>query len=157
MGFNVNKFTKQKFEQRTETISVPALVDWFDAGTEPEWVVKNLTGNELSKAQEAAAKNKNIAALSEALVGSDQADKIKALRKIIGNSDDVCADLAKRIEIFVSGSLEPKVDHAIAVKIAEHFPIEFMQITGKISILTGMGASKAKPMPSGKTLPSEGV
>jgi len=151
MGFKKTKFIKQKFESRTEEISVPALSDWFDKGDKPVWVVKGLTGNELALSQEAAAKNKNVAALAQALVSANQSDKVDALRKIIGNSDDVCSDLAKRLEMFIFGSVSPKIEMDIGIKLAENFPIEFMQITSKITILTGMGASKSKQKPSGKT------
>lgn len=149
--FNRNKFIKQKFEHRTDVVSVPALSDWFDDTDEPEWIVRNLSGNEMALCQEASIKNKNIAAVTEALVTSGQNEKVKALRKIIGNSDDVCADLAKRLELIVYGSVEPIIEMDIAIKLAENFPVEFMQITNKITILTGLGASKSKPKPSGET------
>ena len=151
MGFNNNKFIKQGFESRTESISVPALSDWFDKDDEPFWVVRNLTGNEMAASQESASKNKNIAAIAEALTSPGQVEKVKALRSIIGNSDDVCPDLAKRLEMIVFGSVEPKIDMDIAIKLSENFPVEFLQITNKITILTGLGASKVKLMPSGET------
>jgi len=155
MGFNSNKFTKQKFESRTDSISVPALSDWFDEGDKPEWIIKNLTGNEMSLCQEAAQKNKNVLVLAEALVSHKDSDKVDALRSIIGNNEDVTGDLAKRLEMIVYGSIDPKIDMPIAIKLSDNFPVEFMQITNKITILTGMGASKAKPKASGETNQSE--
>lgn len=155
--FNKNRFIKQKFEQRTESVSVPALAEWFDGDDPFEWVVRNLTGNEMSASQEASAKNKNIAALIEALVTSGQDEKVKALRAIIGIADDVSSDLAKRLEMIVYGSVKPEIEMDVAVKLAENFPVEFMQITNKITILTGQGALAVKPKPSGKIQPSEAV
>ena len=149
MGFNKNAFTKQKFEHRTDTVSVPALSDWFDG--DPDWVVRNLSGNEMSMCQESSEKNKNISAITEALVTSNQKEKVDALRAIIGNTDDVTDDMAKRLEMIVYGSVEPEIDTSIAIKLAENFPVEFMQITNKITIMTGMGASKVKPKASIKT------
>jgi len=149
MGFNKNAFTKQKFEHRTDTVSVPALSDWFDG--DPDWVVRNLSGNEMSMCQESSEKNKNISAITEALVTSNQKEKVDALRAIIGNTDDVTNDMAKRLEMIVYGSVEPEIDTSIAIKLAENFPVEFMQITNKITIMTGMGASKVKPKASIKT------
>ena len=155
MGFDSNKFMKQKFEHRTEIVDVPALAEWFDKDCKPEFLVRNLTGTEMVNAQEAVAKNKNIAAIAEALVSSSQPDKVAALKEFVGNGDKVPNELAKRIEMLVSGTVEPEVDMSIAVKIAENFPVEFMQITNKITQLTGMGASMEKPKRCGKTQPSK--
>ena len=155
MGFNTNKFMKQKFEHRTEKVSVPALAEWFDKDSKPEFLVRNLTGAEMARSQEAVAKNKNIAAIAEALVSSNQPDKVAALKEFVGNGDKVPDELAKRIEMMVSGTVDPEIDMSMAVKIAENFPVEFMQITNQITVLTGMGASMEKPKASGKTQPSE--
>ena len=155
MGFNTNKFMKQKFEHRTEKVSVPALAEWFDKDSKPEFLVRNLTGAEMARSQEAVAKNKNIAAIAEALVSSNQPDKVAALKEFVGNGDKVPDELAKRIEMMVSGTVDPEIDMSMAVKIAENFPVEFMQITNQITVLTGMGASMEKPARSGKTQPSK--
>lgn len=151
MGFNKTLFTKQKFESRTDIVSVPALSDWFGKNDSAEWIVRNLSGNEMSLCLESAAKNKNIAAVTEALVSSNQKEKVDALRSLIGNSEDVTGDMARRLEMIVFGSVDPEIDMSIAVKLAENFPIEFMQITNKITAITGMGASKVKPKASIKT------
>lgn len=148
---------KQGFEYRTMSVPVPALAAWFDKGSKHEFVVRNLTGTEFTSAQEAVAKNKNIAAVAEALVSSSHPEKVAALKEFVGTSDGVPDELAKRIEMIVSGSVEPEVDMPLAIKLAENFPVEFMLITNKITVLTGMGASMVKQKPSGKTHPSEAV
>ncbi|MCU7836533.1 MAG: hypothetical protein KZQ83_14950 [gamma proteobacterium symbiont of Taylorina sp.] len=157
MGFNSNKFMKQGFEHRTDSVSVPSLAEWFDKDSTPEFLVRNLTGTEMSNAQEAAAKNKNVAAIAEALVSSSHPDKVAALKDFVGTGDKVPNELAKRMEMMVSGTVEPEVDMSMTIKIAENFPVEFMQITNKITMLTGLGASTSKPKPSGKIQPSEAV
>lgn len=157
MGFNKNQFIKQNFEHRTEAISVPALSEWFDKEEIPAWNVRNLTANEMSLCQESAAKNKNIFAVVEALASSNQAGKVDALRSLIGNTSDVTGDMAKRLEMLVFASVEPEIDMSISIKLAENFPVEFMLITNKITILTGLGASKVKPKASTETSLSETV
>lgn len=147
MGLNTTAFMKDKLEHRTEEISVPALADWFDG--DPVWIVRGLGGSEVSSAQETVAKNKNIGALAQALVSPDQTEKVRALRDLIGTSDNVPDELAKRIDMLVSGSVEPKVDFSLAVKLADNFPVEFMNLTTKIIVLTGLGSTKVKLKPSG--------
>ena len=154
MGFDSNKFMKQKFEHRTEIVDVPALAEWFD-GEKHGFLVRNLTGAEMANAQEAVAKNKNIAAIAEALIGSSKPDKVAALKEFVGTGDSVPNELAKRIEMMVSGAVEPEVDMPMAIKLAENFPVEFMTITNKITMLTGMGASMEKPKRCGETQPSK--
>lgn len=156
-GFNNQKFMKQRFEHRTASVQVPALSGWFDPDAAPEFLVRNLTGSEMANAQEAVAKNKNIAAIAEALVSSSQPDKVAALKEFVGTGENVPNELAKRIEMLVSGSVEPEVDMPLAIKLAENFPVEFMTITNKITMLTGLGASMAKRKPSGETRQSEAV
>jgi len=156
-GFNKNSFIKQQFEHRTEPVSVPAIASWFDEGSKPEWMVRNLTGNEMACAQEALSKSKNISALAEALLTSNQKDKVDALKQFVGTADDVHGEVAKRLEMLVSGSVEPEIDMEIAIKLAENFPVEFMMLSNKIITLTGLGASSLKPKPSGMTRQSEGA
>ena len=154
MAFNSNKFIKQEFKPRTAEIQVPGLKDFFDKDDEVVWVVRNLEANEITLANESVAKNKNIAAITEALVDSNQIEKVKAIRDLIGNPDDVTGDMAKRLEMIVFASVSPEITMDIALKLAKNFPIEFMTITHKITLLTHTGADMVKPEPSGETGPS---
>ena len=151
MAFNSAKFAKQEFEPRTEKLEVPVLAEWFDKDEKPEWIVRGLTGSEFVKAQSAQEKHKLITSLAEALVAGNNNDKVSALKEMLGNSDDVPAELAKRIEMFVFGTVKPEIDMSIAVKLAKSFPSDFMIITNKIINLTAMGANMVKRKPSGKT------
>jgi hypothetical protein len=63
-------------------------------------------------------------------------------------SNNVPGEIAKRIETLVSGLVFPAFNHAMAVKFAETFPVEFFDITNRILHLTGMGGSHVKPPPS---------
>lgn len=153
MPFNNNKFMKQNLEHRTESVAVPALADWFGKDEEAVWEVRGLSGAEVVRSNDAVTRNKDMANITEALVSNGDKEKVKALRQIIGNTDDVPADMAKRLDMIVNASINPEIDKPLAVKLAEHFPVEFMIITNKITVLTGMGSSMVKPKPSGKTNP----
>lgn len=140
----------QEFEARCEGVEVSALKDWFDSpevveGEEPlkyVWQVRGLTANELAKTFEASSKAKNFDSIIQA-IGSSKA-KIEELKEVLGVGDDVPADIMKRMEQLVQGSVEPKVDHSIVQKLAEKFPIEFYMLTNKITLLTGLGMDVKK-------------
>ena len=91
----------------------------------------------------------------EALLSKNSNDKIEAMRKSLGISADVPEEIARRLEMLTIGSVEPKLTLDIAVKLSETFPIEFYQLTTKISELTGKGHVPGKPKPSGETTRSE--
>jgi hypothetical protein len=66
-------------------------------------------------------------------------------------SDDVPGEVVKRIEMLVMGCISPKLTHAVVVKISEICPIEFFDITNRITVLTGQGGSRVKTLPSSPT------
>ena len=145
MGFNVTKFTKQKFEHRTDDVEVPALEAWFDLPEVEEgaekpsclWRVRGLMGSEFARMMDSANKEANLTAIIEAI--SDNNSKVQELREAIGVGDDTPANLKKRLQQLVLGSVDPKIDDAIAVKLATNFPIEFYTLTNRITELTGLG------------------
>jgi hypothetical protein len=48
-------------------------------------------------------------------------------------------------------SIDPVITLDVAVKLSETYPIEFYNITGAITQLTGQGQIPGKPKPSGET------
>jgi len=152
MAFDVNKFMSARLVPRTESVPVPDLKDFFEGKDKPVWTVRGITGNELGRANEAAARNKNIAAILEGLVSGKNADKVNSVRKLLGTGEgDVPDDIAKRIEMLKIGSVDPVCDLDLALKMCKAFPVEFFQLTNKITNLTGQGHEPGKAPPSGKT------
>lgn len=143
MPFDPEKFGRAELKPRTARVDVPALAPFFDEGEVPVWQVRGLTAAELHKAMEAAKRQSNIEAVVRAIAsGGDQA---VAVRKALGLSADTPGEIAKRMEMLVSGSVSPAVDLPTVVKLAEHFPIEFLQLTNEITELTGKGSDLGKP------------
>lgn len=140
MAFNLEKFDATSFAVRTKSLPVPSLQHWFDEDEEAVWEIRNLTASELATANAAQQKNANVAIILEALSGSDKTEKVEELRTALGISTDVPGEIAKRLEMIVLGSINPKIPLNLAVKLAEHFPIEFYTITNEITQLTGMGS-----------------
>ena len=142
MAFNASKFMSDKLAARQEAVPVPALVAWFDEGEAPEWIVRGLSANELQLAVEAKARRESIDNIVEALQANDQA---QAVRAMIGLTKGSPAEIVKRLEMLVIGSVAPKIELPTAVKLAEAFPIEVLTLTNKITALTGLGRGLVKP------------
>lgn len=155
MSFQTKQFQKAKFEDRTDSVPVPDLAEWFDDGDDAVFVVKALTAEELARCNEAASKNENMSSMIEALNSSNNRDKIDAMREMLGVTESVPNDLAKRLEHFHHGTVDPDMDHEMAVKFAENFPVEFYSITNKIMELTGQGRQLVKKKNYSETPQSE--
>lgn len=148
MEFDASKFASAAFKRREEDVPVPDLRDWFKGikeGDTPVWRVRGLTGAELGAVNEAQAKNRNKNAIVDALSSEKEASVTDAIRELIGTGANVPDDIARRIEMLVIGSVEPECTHQVAVKLAEVFPVEFYELTTKITKLTGMGSEPGKP------------
>jgi hypothetical protein len=106
--------------------------------------------NEIVKADAAKAALQREGALLEALASGAHGKIVAELQSVLGRGDDVQPDLARRIEILVAGSVEPVCETALAVRLAEHFPVVFFQLTNAILTLTGRGSDvEKKPRSSG--------
>jgi len=148
MQFDADKFASAAFKRREEDVPVKDLAAWFKGtkeGEVPVWRVRGLTGEELARVNEASARNRNKNAVIDAL-NSDKSEKVTdAIRELIGTGSSVPDDLARRIELLTMGSVAPECSHQVAVKLAEAYPVEFYELTTKITTLTGMGSEPGKP------------
>ena len=151
MGFDTKAFMKTKYEDRTAEVPVPDLKEWFGEEEKAVFIVRGLTGKELAICNEAAQRNKNTAAMIEAMSSNVNTEKVEGFREILGVTTSVPDDLAKRMEQFSYGTVDPDMDHEAAVKFAEAYPVEFYQATNKIMELTGQGRQVVKKKASSKT------
>lgn len=148
MEFDIQKFTSTSFEARTKDVPVKDLAPFFKdvpEGETPTWRVRGLTGAELAQTNEAKERNRSRAAIAEGLLSGVDDKVSEAVKELLGSGSSVPDDLAKRIEMLVLGSVEPQCSHQLAVKLAEAYPVEFYQLTGEITRLTGQGAEPGKP------------
>jgi len=150
MEFDVKKFMATKFKPRTEDIKVPDLAAWFPEEAPPVIKVRGLTGEEVARTNEAAAKNRNIAAIMDALASVNAPEMAEAIKEAIGVSGQVPDDLAKRIEQLIFGCIKPKFDLPAAVKFFQVFPVEGYIVSTAIMRLTGQGQQPGESKPSGK-------
>lgn len=150
MGFNTKQFMQQKFEPRTQVVSVPGLAPFFPENEKPEFIIRGISGPELAEVHEAINVNKGIDQILEKIVSEKISDKVKAIRESIGMSDKVPGETVRRLEMLVRGSVKPTITLDVAVKICKTYPIDFYDLTNKITQLTGLGKVPGKPEPSGK-------
>jgi hypothetical protein len=152
MAFNEKKFMKTNFTPRTKDVSVPDMRDFFDPDTDPVFRVRGLTGPELARVHEAVDKHRDIAGMITGLLSGQSQEKIDSIRKACGiTGDDVPAEIARRLEMITIACIDPVLPLDVAVKFCETYPIEFYDVTGMISKLTGQGQIPGKPKPSGAT------
>lgn len=144
MAFDLDRFQKAKFEPRRQEVEVELLKDFFPEGQPPIWIVRGLSGVDLYRTADAANSQQTMIAAAKAMTSN--AEKIAAFREAFGlNAEATPADMARRIQSLVLGSVEPKIDLPDAAKLAEHFATEFVKLTKAIDELTGMGADLVKP------------
>lgn len=144
-GFDLERFRGASLAPRTATVPVPDLAPWFGSGP-AEWTVRGLTGAEIAAATEAASRSALVASAVEALASSSaaRAEQVEAIQGMLGIGTDTPADLVKRLDHLVFGSIEPKIDREIAVRLFAAYPVVAYQLTNKILELTGLGADPGK-------------
>ena len=150
--FDSKSFKKEKFKPRTDDVAVPDLKRWFKKGAKVVWKVRGLSGKEVGATKMAAAKNKSLAGIMEMLKSANVSEKTGAMEAIMDlGKDRITDDIAERLEQMVTGSVKPKCDLDLAIKICESFPVDFYNITNRILKLTGLGMVPGEPKGCGKS------
>jgi len=150
MSFNFSKLANEQFIPREDALILPDLSGFFSDGEEPKFTVRGLTGHEFGRVQEAVERNKGLSEILDGLTSAIQKEKIEALKASIGLSEKTPNEIVKRIQLLILGSVSPKFEQDSAVRFCKYFPIEFYQLTNKITELTGQGHIPGKPKPSGE-------
>lgn len=153
MTFDLNRFRAATLGPRQEPVAVPDLAAWFDAGAEPVWIVRGMTGEEIARANDSAKRTQLFAATVEALASAAKSEQADALMSLMGVSD-VPDDLAKRFDYLTFCSVDPVISREDAVRMFAYYPIVAYQLTNKILELTGLGPDLGKVPPSTETPPS---
>jgi len=143
MSFDLKGFAKAKFKRRTEEFEVEVLRPFFGADDEPVFIVQGLRHDEIATCNMAVKKSDNLTAILQAAANHKPSIKT-AIGDMISANIDVPEDTQKRIMHLTFGSVEPKINESLAVKLAETFPVEFVQLTDTILKLTGEGMIAVK-------------
>lgn len=150
MPFDAKKFKSTKWEPSVQEIEVDELKDFFKDGEKPVWKVRALTGVELARVREAVENNLKLKQQVERLFSKRPQEAADAADKII-MGPDIPSDIARRIEMLILGSVDPKCDLELAKKLCEHKGTLFHSLTNTILQLSGIGSVPGGSKPSGKT------
>jgi hypothetical protein len=147
MEFDKRAFLNAQMVARQAEIRVDGAAAFFtptEEGEEvsPVWVVRGLTGAELSKVYELPARQTRLANIATALATANaDREKIAEIRAALGLYDGLTLDVKKRLEMLTMGSVSPETPLPVARKIFDRFPVDFYNLTTKIMELTGLGAA----------------
>jgi hypothetical protein len=145
--FDVKGFKKAKHKTRTADVPVPDLKRFFTNKKDKiAWHVRGLTGKEIGATKMAAAKNKSVTGLIEMLQSAQLTEKTEAMAAVMDlGKNRITDNIAERLDQMVVGSIKPKCDIDLAVKICERYPVDFYSITNEILKLTGLGMDPGEP------------
>jgi len=104
MEFDSKKFLKEKFTDRTGSVSVPDMVAWFSGKGKPAFTVRGLTGKEVGIARVAAARNKSVEGILKMLKDAKVSEQVDALKSVFDmDLSGATEETAIRIEYFKIG------------------------------------------------------
>ncbi len=146
MEFDPQKLN-QELESRTGEVVVNELKELYDPPPKEDLIfhVRGLIGNEMVLVSNTRDTGKFLEMLTDALGAGNGKEGSKAIRSLLGVfDDDLHPQLKYRVEIVVRGSIDPKIDHALAARLARDFYVVLFRISEKILELTGLGAQVKK-------------
>lgn len=153
--FDADKFIRAKFELRTKKLEFSPFASMdFDK----ELTVRALTGVEFAKCLDAKNDQEKREEVAQALMSSQSEEKMDALRKMMGLTNDTTGDLSRRVESLMIGIVSPDIPETkrrdVVLKILEYFVTDFYLVTNEIWNMTGEGGL-LKQRHSGKSPQSE--
>lgn len=163
--FDLAAFRKAKFQERAEDVPLSGLTAAGFGGYEGEgddakplpvvFRVRGLTAEELAKADQEADNSKLLLKVAERLSGSES-EKAQALLEGLGLGDSTPKALAKKLSHVQMAVVTPELKIQDVVRIADAFPMDFLELSVHIYDLTGQGkVAQVKRKPSGKSQTSK--
>lgn len=164
MAFDLEKFRRTRYEDRTAELRFHDLAPLFESMDDPVFRVRGLTGIELARVNEAASSIRQeqqqavlalLAGAARRLTGEDLGEALFAMLGVSEEEDAPCALHARTLATLRYGLIEPRFAHEDAVRFAHRFPAHTMALVNRINELTAMGAALGKPSSSTPTPASE--
>jgi len=140
MGFDISKFERTNFVERTGELRFPGLQVFFDEDEDPIFKVRGLTAEEIYSAKHDANKGKVLTEIVGKLSGGKDREKAAAILEAMGMNDDAPAELIQIYSHLEQGLIEPKLTRPQVIRLARAFPIEVAQLNNLILELSGKGA-----------------
>ena len=146
MNFDIKEFERLELKQKEEEFEANELRLLFPNIPKDERIVikiRALTGAEFYKVSEMHKPNQFALMLIKALEEGNINEGAEAIKEAL-NKADQNPEYKFRIEVLVLGTVEPRFNHAQAVKLFQHFPVVAHRITERILELTGSGSELKK-------------
>lgn len=164
-NFDLAAFRKAKFQPREEDVPLAGLTAAGFGGYEGEgndaqpvpvvFKVRGLTAEELARADQEADNSKLLVKVAERLAGSES-ERAQALMDGLGLGDGTPQALAKKLAHAQLAVVSPALKIQDVVRIADAYPMDFLELTNHIYNLTGQGkVAQVKRKPSGKSQASK--
>jgi hypothetical protein len=130
------------FKRRTKTIKAPEVedTDIFPEGSEKEFVIQNLYGQEIAFARERVNQNKAIDEVIRRFLADRVPDIVEAIQEKLGLSDILPGDYVNKIAMVEFGVQSPKMTQEKAVRLGRNYPVTFYNLANEITALTAMGS-----------------
>jgi hypothetical protein len=148
MGFLLSDFVRADLKPRTVTVKVPELASWFEAGSEPVFIVRGLSGEEFYAVREAVNKRRDLQTIASQLLSGQGEAIAAAVEEFYGAVPD---EYARQIEILAAGCVDPVLDRVAAMKLIKHHPVSVHTIASEILRATGEGSTPGESSGSGAT------
>lgn len=139
---DIEKFKKAEYEPNIKEVQVPALAYLFDEGEEPIIKVRGQTATEVALTEEIDIQQQDIVTILQAITTTK--GQVAVIKDHLGMNDDVPTSIKKRMRKIVECSVEPPLDMAFTILLAERHPVEFGRISNAIAEATNKGMSLKK-------------
>jgi len=154
--FDIQKFNRSKFVERTKQITIQEFSMFFGEGETPTVTIRGLTAEEVSTVRaevETASENSRLLEQLAATAGNAKADAVAAILE--ASRQKTPDDHVRNLHTVLLGLIEPTLDLQQVVKLSIAMPIPFINLANQIWALTGEGRIEKKLSSSGVTLASE--
>ena len=142
--------------RRVSKEDVPELKDWFPPDEKPIWTIQMITAEEITRCNDAAARYQISREMVQGIMSQYSQDAKEMAQEIMGlSSKQKPVEFAARIERLILGSVAPKCDLDLSLKLSETYPITWLTLTSKILTLSEKGKEPGQQTPSGGTRKSK--
>lgn len=139
--FDIEKLKNAEINARTAVVEAKELACFF-GDDKPEFVVRNLTGEDIARVNSDVAENKSdiIRETIRALQAGGTKEAIEGFKEFLLDAEDrLPDDLIRQTGTVSRGIVSPELDREALMKIRDNFPGVFVRLYQKIQMLSAQG------------------
>lgn len=143
-GFDLDAFMSAQLSPREGQVDAAEAACFFAEGSEPVFIVRGLTGEEMYRVAQEQQSAGLRAAVAEAMAGQQRKEIVDALREAVGGGESLPDAMRIAISRLCHGAVEPRLDRDQAVRLFNVFPNVAVAAERKIVELSGLGPDVGK-------------